>query len=534
MRSTERTTLAALLAATALSATLAAPAFAGGILRLDEVPVGELDPAKASDYADSILMFNTYDTLVMPAQGSPEVVPGLAESWTAEGAEYTFTLKDGISFQSGNPLTAADVVFSFDRMKALGQGLSYLFGAVESAEAIDDKTVKFTLSSSYAPFINALIRLPIIDKTLVMANLGEGDDDGEMGDWGQAFLSGNSAGTGAYEVVSHNPQQETVLKPNPDYYLGIPDAAPSEVHLRYGLEAATVRAQIVKGEDDISSQWLPPEVLKALDGQGAQLFHEAGGGEHFIKLNTAKAPLDDVNCRLALANAFDYETAIKMIAVTDEVSLGTAATGAIPVGMLGSRPSDMAFTRDLDKAKEYLDACKYDPSEFTLELSWIAEVPLEERFALLMQSNFAEIGINSEIVKVPWALYTDMVTKVDSTPNVSQVIVTTVTGDPDTLIYGMYHSIETATWQSPEHLANDEVDALLDAGRTETDPAKRAEIYSELNDLLISLAPTIYAYDNQAVFAASNRVTAPALMDEDAAFGIPAMGFTFRQMEVAE
>ena len=532
MRTLSRTSIAALLTATALSVAMAAPALAGGVLRLDEVPVGELDPAKASDYADSILMFNIYDTLVMPAQGSPEVVPGLAESWTAEGTDYIFTLKDGITFQSGNPLTADDVVFSFDRMKALGQGLSYLFGAVDSAEAIDAKTVKFTLSASYAPFINALIRLPIVDKTLVMANLGEGE--GEMGDWGQAFLSANSAGTGAYAVVSHNPQQETVLKPNPAYYLGIPDAAPSEVHLRYGLEAATVRAQIVKGEDDISSQWLPPEVLKALDGQGAQLFHEAGGGEHFIKLNTAKAPLDDVNCRLALANAFDYDTAIKMIGVTDDVSLGTAATGAIPVGMLGSRPADLAFTRDLDKAKEYLAACKYSPSEFTLELSWIAEVPLEERFALLMQSNFAEIGINSEIVKVPWALYTDMVTKVDSTPNLSQVIVTTVTGDPDTLIYGMYHSTDTATWQSPEHLANADVDALLDAGRAETDPAKRAEIYAELNDLLISLAPTIYAYDNQAVFAASTRVAAPALTDEASAFGIPAMGFTFRLMEVAD
>ncbi len=528
MKATLKTVAAVLLTA----ATSVVPALAGGVLRLDEVPVGELDPAKASDYADSILMFNAYDTLVMPAQGAPEVVPGLAESWTTEDTSYTFTLRNGVTFQSGNPLTADDVVFSFDRSKALGQGLSYLFAAVDKAEAIDARTVKFTLAAPYAPFISALIRLPIIDKTLVMANLEAGDT--EMGDWGQAYLSAHAAGTGAYAVVSHNPQQETVLRPNPDYYLGIPEAAPSEVHLRYGMEAATVRAQIVKGEDDISSQWLPPEVLKALSGQDAQLFHEAGGGEHFIKLNTAKAPLDDVNCRLALASAFDYATAIKMIGVTDEMSLGTAATGAIPVGMLGSLPVDQAFTRDLDKAKAYLDACKYKPEDFTLELSWIAEVPLEERFALLMQSNFAEIGITSEIVKVPWALYTDMVTKVDTTPNVSQVIVTTVTGDPDTLIYGMYHSIDTATWQSPEHLNNPDVDALLEAGRAETDPAKRGEIYTKLNTLLISLAPTIYAYDNQAVFAASNRVTASALTDESAGFSVPAMGFTFRLMEVAD
>ncbi len=532
MKSTLRTIAAGLLAATTLSAIATVPATASGILRLDEVPVGELDPAKASDYADSILMFNVYDTLVRPKQGEPGLDPDLATSWTADGTSYTFTLRNDVKFQSGNPLTADDVVFSLQRMQAIGQGLSYLFANVDNAEAVDAHTVKFSLKSAYSPFVSALVRLPIVDKTLVMEHLEKGD--GEMGDWGQAWLNTHGAGTGAYEVVSHNPQQETVMKPNPDYFLGIPAAAPDEVHLRYGLEAATVRAQIVKGEDDISSQWLPPEVLKALAGQGAQLLHEAGGGEHYIKLNTAKPPLDDVNCRLALANAFDYATAIKMIAVTDKVSLGKAATGAIPVGMLGSLPAKDAFNRDLDKAKAYLGQCKYKPEDFTLELSWIAEVPLEERFALLMQSNFADIGIKSDIVKVPWALYTEMVTKVDTTPNVSQVIVTTVTGDPDTLIYGMYHSTDTATWQSPEHLNNPEVDALLEKGRTESDPAIRAATYEKLNTLLVGLAPTIYAYDNQAVFAASNRVKAPALSEESAAFSVPAMGFSFRLMEMTD
>ena len=69
-------------------------------------------------------------------------------------------------------MTAEDVVFSLDRMKAIGQGLSYLFTNVEKAEAVDAGTVKFTLTSPYAPFVAALVRLPIVDKKLVMANLG--------------------------------------------------------------------------------------------------------------------------------------------------------------------------------------------------------------------------------------------------------------------------------------------------------------------------------------------------------------------------
>ncbi|MEO0989924.1 MAG: ABC transporter substrate-binding protein, partial [Pseudomonadota bacterium] len=407
---TTRSTFATSLALTAL---LGSAAFAETVLRLDEVAVGELDPAKASDYADSILMFNVYDTLVLPNQGGPGHSGHLAESWTVDGATYTFKLRDGVSFQSGNPLRAEDVVYSLERMQAIGAGLSYLFGGV-SAEAIDDSTVAFTLEAPYAPFVASLVRLPIVDKALVEAN--KGDDD-----WGDAFLSANGAGTGAYTVTSHNPQEETVMAKNDGYFLGVPDVAPDTVRLRYGLEAATVRTLIAQGEHDIASQWLPPEVVKALADDGAQLLTETGTGAFYFKMNTTKPPLDDVNCRLALASAFDYATAIQMIAITDDVSAGSPATGAIPVGMFGSNGGDMVQAQDLDAAKAYLEACQYDAADIDIEVSWIAEVPLEERFALLMQSNFTQLGIKSHIKKLPWALFAEQVSRPENTPHISQL-----------------------------------------------------------------------------------------------------------------
>jgi peptide/nickel transport system substrate-binding protein len=518
---------AALLAATALTA---APAVAQTVLSLDEVPVGELDPGKASDYADSMLMFNVYDTLVLPNQGEPGYSPHLAEGWEVDGNDFIVALRQDVRFQSGNPMTAEDVVFSFDRMKALGAGLSFLFENVTSAEAVDDHTVRFNLDEPYSPFIASLVRLPIIDKQLVMENLGDGD--GEMGDWGEAFLSDNGAGTGAYVVVSHNPQDETVMEKNEDYFLGVPDAAPDRVRLRYGLEAATVRTLIAQNEHDISSQWLPPEVLRSLAQGGAQLLEETGGGAFYIKLNTTKAPLDDINCRLALANAFDYAAAIQMVAVIDDVAQGSPSTGAIPVGMFGANPADEILTRDMDAAREHLEACEYDPADFTLELSWIAEVPIEERFALLMQSNFAELGFNSEIQRVPWAMFTDLVTSPETTPHVSQIFVNAVTGDPDTLLYPMYHSSVRGTWQSPEYLDDPEVDELLERGRTAMTDEEREEAYRALNERLMEIAATIYGYDRQSIFAASNRVKAPALSDPEHAFGLDGMGFSFRLMEM--
>lgn len=521
-----------LLLAAGLLAATAGQAVAETVLRLDEVAVGELDPAKASDYADSILMFNIYDTLVLPAQGGPGHVGHLAESWTGEGNSFTFKLRSGVKFQSGNPLTADDVVFSLDRMKALGAGLSYLFGVVESVEAIDESTVKFSLSSPYAPFVASLVRLPIVDKKAVMDNLADGE--GEMKDWGQAYLSANAAGTGAYTVSSHNPQEETVMAKNGDYFLGVGDAAPDTVRLRYGLEAATVRALISKGEHDIASQWLPPEVVTALAKDGAQLFTESGTGAFYFKMNTTKAPLDDANCRLALAHAFDYGTAVKMIAITDDVSAGSPATGAIPVGMYGANPAENVMQQDMAKAKEYLAACKYPAADMNIEVSWIAEVPLEERFALLMQSNFTQLGIKSEIRKMPWALFAEQVAKAENTPHISQLFVNAVTGDPDTLLYGMYHSSTPGTWQSPEHLNDAKVDEYLEAGRNAPTPEARAEAYAMLNARLLEIAPTIYGFDRQSVFAASNRVKAPALSDPSQAFGLDGLGFSFRLMEMTE
>ena len=93
---------AALLAATALSPLHTVEAAAETVLRLDEVAVGELDPGKASDYADSILMFNVYDTLVLPIQGGPGYAPHLAESWEMDGTDFVFKLRSDVAFQSGN------------------------------------------------------------------------------------------------------------------------------------------------------------------------------------------------------------------------------------------------------------------------------------------------------------------------------------------------------------------------------------------------------------------------------------------------
>ena len=135
---------------------------------------------------------------------------------------------------------------------------------------------------------------------------------------------------------------------------------------------------------------------------------------------------------------------------------------------------------------------------------------------------------------MPWALFAEQVSKPENTPHISQIFVNAVTGDPDTLLYGMYHSSTPGTWQSPEYLNDTIVDQYLEAGRKAVNEQDRNKAYSMLNGRLMEIAPTIYAYDRQSVFAASDRVSAPALTDPSQAFGLDGMGFSFRLMEVAD
>jgi peptide/nickel transport system substrate-binding protein len=525
---------AALLLAMPL-ALAATPAVSQTVLRIDESPVGEIDPAKGTDYADTMLAVNVYDALILPAQGGPGVAPHVATGWEQDGNVYTFSLRDDITFHSGNRLTARDVVFSYERMMALGQGFSNLFvGRVDSVEAVDDTTVRFTLSGPFAPFLPSLVRLPIVDSELVLANIQDGSF-GELGDYGQAFLSAGDAGSGAYTVVSQDPQNETVLERFDGYFLGVPEAAPDQVRLRYGIEASTVRALMSRGEHEITSQWIPPEVIRALAAEdGIGLLTERGTTVFMMKLNTQKPPLDDVHCRLALTYAYDYATTLQMVSITEDVIQGTPINGPVPAGMLGADHDTPPFTQDLDRARAEFAQCA-GATAAPIEIAWNSDVPAQERLALLMQSSFEALGFKTSITRLTWAAFIDRATNPETSPHIFQVFVNATTPDPDSLLYNMYHSSAGGTWMSSEHLVDARVDELLEAGRTELDEDARAKIYRELAAYLREIAPSIWAYEYQAVFAAREVVNAPTLSQDDQRYALEGgFNMVFRQMEISE
>ncbi len=112
----------------------------------------DIDPSTGST-TDNVILANVYETLTVyhPGQnGTPDTIePGLATEWekSADGKVWTFHLRDGVMFHDGTPLTSSAVKFSVERTRALAGGLSFIWDAVESIDAPDDKTVVFTLSA---------------------------------------------------------------------------------------------------------------------------------------------------------------------------------------------------------------------------------------------------------------------------------------------------------------------------------------------------------------------------------------------------
>lgn len=507
------------------------------VLRLDNSAPGELDPHKGNDYSGSILAFNLYDTLVMP-DPDKGVKPHLAVNWIVSngGKTYTFNLRRGVKFHDGSTLQAADVVFSYERVKALDQGFSFLFsGWVSSVKAVNPNQVQFTLSGTYAPFLSTLTRLPIVNKALVLKNKKDGKF-GDNGDYGQAFLSSNDAGSGAYKVVSHNPQSLTVMEKFKDYFLGFAPKAPDIVRQSYSVESATVRTLMVRGEHDISSQWHPNEVKKALAEQkGISLISEGGSGSLLLKLNTQRAPTDDVNFRKAMALAFDYDALLSTLKITNKVSSGTPARGPLPAGVPGYDKSLPFSKRDLTAAKAALAKSKYanQLDKVVVDMAWVAEVPSEEKIALLMQQNLGELGIKVNITKVPWATLTERFAKADTTPNTYPLYTGLSYPDADGLLYVMYSSKAAGTFWSSSWVNDAQVDKLLDDARTTTDNAKRVSLYAQVQKRVVTdLQTDIFAYDNLATFAKRDNIKVPTLENEGQSVSTTGANWLFRLIEV--
>ncbi|KAB1197860.1 MULTISPECIES: ABC transporter substrate-binding protein [Haloferax] len=454
---------------------------------------GTVDPAKGTDYTQVLALVNLYDPLVFPdTEGN--LKPHLAEDWTVsdDNKTYTFTLREGVTFHSGNPVRAEDVKFSAERFLDINQGYSSLLGNVLSKENVtveDDRTVSFTLDRVHSPFLATLVLLFVVDKKAVMDNAADGDF-GDRGDYAQDYLNNNDAGSGPYELAGFERQAQISFSRYTDYWQPFKDGAYDNVVVKIITKDPTVRSLMKTGELDVSSQYQSEETYQALAKEDDIRVDSIPTVTMFyFKINTQKSPTDDPAVREAMAYGFDYETARNQIAPGSLPAQGPLAPS------FGVHNDDIVQpTYDPEKAKQILADAGYEEGDITVQNTYVKDFGLEEKMGLLFQQNMDEIGINVELNPQTWGTMTELATSVEKTPHVNQVFYGPVYPSPDTVFYNQYHSGTASTWMSMEHLEDSKVDSLIDEARSTVDPDTRGQLYADLQDHLANLYPDLFIF----------------------------------------
>ena len=479
---------------------------------IDEVAAGVIDPHTGADYADLILIGNLYDTLMWVQ--SNDLVPHLAKSVdiSSDGKTYTFNLKEGVKFHNGDVMTSEDVIFSFNRSMDIGLAYSYLIKSlVEGMSTPDDNTFVININSAQATFLGSMTRIPIVNKSECLANK-EAGDFGDNGDYCQAYLKTNDIGTGAYKIVSHNEMELTVMEKFNDHFLPFDPKAPEEARMRYSLDAPTLRALLEKGEHHASSMWFPYEFYAAIDKvDGLSAVQQEQLGTYVGKINTKRAPTDNIHLRNAIVAAIDYDAIAKILYVNDEVAGGIPTKGPIPPGMLGYDESRPFFKQDLELAKKELALSGYDASTApVIELTALTCCATHQKMAYVTQTSLEAIGINTKIVDTEWVDQIADFVKPETTHHISYIAHSLMTPDVDSLLREIWHSSSTANgWSATEWLQDPAVDALLDQGRAELDANKRAKIYAEAEQKILNASPDIFIASPNGVYASSDLVVWP-------------------------
>lgn len=483
-----------------------------------------IDPAVGSDFSSSSSFVNLYDTLMYP---TPEggVKPNVAKRWetSADDLTWTFYLRDDVMFHDGTKLTAEDVVFTMDRLVTIGEGYGYMFSdAVTSSEVLDDYTVRFNLAHPYGPFLVTLVRLYILNKDLVMANAKAEGTYGDMGDYGKEWLLTNDAGSGPYMVKDMRLEEHLLMEKFDDYWGYFAPNAPDLVKFIGTTEAVTVRTMMSRKELEIADQWQSLEAQKSLANlPGVKIATMSYGTVFSFMMHTRKPPTDDVHFRRALAYALDYQTVI------DKIFPGSlTAEGPVSPGYPGHWSGFPKSVLNLDKAMAELKQSKYykNLDDYPVVIHWIAEVPDEEKVALLALSNFSDIGVKAEVVKIPWLSVVEEMGNQDQSPNIVTVFVAPHYPEAGSILSSRYHSNSAPTWEQNEWLLDPKIDAMIDDAIATSDIDARYEKYVEIQKLVNDIQPSLHLFEQ-----AQKHPYQAAYVDWPATTGdkIPVMGYDF-------
>ena len=455
------------------------------------------DVHRTYEYTSQILDHVAYDTLVtVEAPDFTKILPNLATKWevSKDGLTYTFTLRSGAKFTSGNPVTADDVRFSLRRLKYLKDNPSFFMDPVKDIEAVKPTTVKITLKAPDASFLAALAAVPcgIADAKTLIAKGATDAEDAKEKDKAEAYLNSHSAGTGAFVLESYVPQQEIVLVKNPNYWRG--PVALDRVVVRNVIEPSAQALMVQKGDMDIAVNIQADQARQLRNVQGVVVKSSPELNVVNIIINTnpeISGQFANPKVREAIRYAIDYQGVMALTAPGTRRS-----AGIIPPSFPGARPTSEAVKTDKQRARALLQQANLTNLEgtffysstyagFGLDLAVLAQK---------IQQDLAAIGIKLKIVDEPYVTEVTQYRQGKLPMGIGGWLADYM-DQSDYLVFLPGRTVgKRLQWfvdSSPEAR---EIAKLGEQTETEVDPAKVIGLYQQLDRRLSEQGPYIPLY----------------------------------------
>lgn len=364
-----------------------------------------LDPGYTYEKYPPVIINACYETLFKFYDNEGAAEPCLVDTYEFSGDAMTLTvtLKDGITFASGNPMTSADVLFSINRCKNLQGNPSFICDTIESMEAPDEKTVVFHLTQPDSAVLSKLTysATAILDSEVVKANGGTDAEDAAATDTAQAYLDTTSAGSGMYVMTSYTPDEEVVLEKNPNYWGEATNV--DKYIIKIQPDSNTQMMTLSTGDIDVAMNMTDDTMAELAGDENVEIINGATKTVGFVMMNMNEeygGPVSDPNVQKAIRKAIDY-TGIQTI-----IGEGTLTPySIIQSGFMGSKGERDADYTNLEEAKALLAEAGY-PDGFDVDLT-VCDLDMEgvvlTDLAQKVKDDLSQIGINVNIVSQPWA-----------------------------------------------------------------------------------------------------------------------------------
>jgi peptide/nickel transport system substrate-binding protein len=398
--------IARLAVAATLALGLALPAAAQTTLRVKPFSdLRGLDPVTTTDYAVRNNGYMVYDTL-FAVDEHRQVRPQMVERWetSADGLIWTFTLREGLAFHDGQPVTAEDVVASLRRWAARDGHGQLLTARLAALEPVDAKTFRIVLTRPWGMLLEALAKpsslVPFIMPARIAATAPTTNITDPVGS-GPFAMRRDLWVAGSRVVYDRNP----AYRPRPEPASGLAGgkrAGFDRVEWVIIPDATTAAAALQRGEIDIFEH-VPPDLVPLLTRRaGVRVVPQDNVGQHMVlRMNHLQPPFNNPALRQAVLHAVDPAHFVR--AFTDNPELGRTCPGFFTCVSLYA--SDAAFPRpDLARARQLVRESGDDGTPVVILQA--TDLPNLNAFAQVADQLFRDIGLRTRLDAMDWASVT--------------------------------------------------------------------------------------------------------------------------------